>query len=225
MLPEYQFPSQLNQIATIYTALANGKTGLDLGFDTNSIIVTGESAGGNLAAALCVQLGMHAIERESQEGELMEPPEDNVISPVDMAQRMPDAIMLSCPALNLTAEMSHSRVVGTDDPVLPHALISAISEAYLPPAYSNKNPLVSPFYASDEILRRFPPALLFASSKDPLLDDSVAFNERLRFLGVDSELIAVHNVPHAYLGLGTAGFPEAVQVQQYAVEWLSSKLT
>ena len=291
MLPEHQFPTQLNQIATIYAALASGKTGEELGFVANSIIVTGESAGGNLAAALCVKLALErrgndttacaerddAIESSNSENNnnsnyyctiedttgaatgdsTCSPPPtaattlQQVPSNVDhddniesfkgcCAPRMPDAIMLSCPALNLTTELSHSRVVGTEDPVLPNALISAICEAYLPQQQQvqnknvkpdecnnkdNKNPLVSPFYASDAILRDFPPTLLFASSKDPLLDDSVTFNERLRLLGVDSELVAVHNVPHAYLGLGTAGFPEAVQVQRYGMDWLSSKFS
>ena len=230
MLPENQFPTQLNQIATIYAALAHGNTGVDLGFDANSIIVTGESAGGNLAAALCVKLAMHNIGVESKDADIKDisPPSataKHLNGRMEKSSRMPDAIMLSCPALNLTTELSHSRVVGTEDPVLPNALISAISEAYIPHEFDNKNSLVSPFYASDEVLRRFPPALLFASSNDPLLDDSVTFNERLRVLGVDSELIAVHNVPHAYLGLGTAGFPEAIQVQQYAMDWLSSKLS
>eukprot|EP00534_Pseudo-nitzschia_fraudulenta_P007844 CAMPEP_0201148384 /NCGR_PEP_ID=MMETSP0851-20130426/9840_1 /ASSEMBLY_ACC=CAM_ASM_000631 /TAXON_ID=183588 /ORGANISM="Pseudo-nitzschia fraudulenta, Strain WWA7" /LENGTH=782 /DNA_ID=CAMNT_0047424517 /DNA_START=192 /DNA_END=2540 /DNA_ORIENTATION=+ len=233
LLPEHQFPTQLNQIATIYATLANGNTGVDLGFEVNSIIVTGESAGGNLAAALCVKLAMHNIKVESRSKDSTLTSETSSSIPTtatihcheELPSRMPDAIMLSCPALNLTTELSHSRVIGTEDPVLPNALISAISEAYLPPGVDNKNPLVSPFFASDQVLRRFPPALLFASSKDPLLDDSVTFNERLRVLGVDSELMAVHNVPHAYLGLGTAGFPEAVQVQQYAMDWLSSKFS
>lgn len=204
----------------IYAALASGNTGADLGFDANSIIVTGESAGGNLAAALCVKVAMQNIRAEAllDEGD---------VDSVDLLpnSRMPDAIMLSCPALNLTTELSHSRVIGTEDPVLPNALLSAISEAYLPEGTDSKDSLVSPFYAEDQVLRRFPPTLLFASSKDPLLDDSVTFNERLRVLGVDSELMAVHNVPHAYLGLGTAGFPEAVQVQQYAMDWLSSRFS
>ena len=220
----------MNQIAAIYAALASGNTGVDLGFDANSVIVTGESAGGNLVAALCVKLAMHNIGVESKGEDIKDVSPSSTTAkhlngPMEKSKRMPDAIMLSCPALNLTTELSHSRVVGTEDPVLPNALISAISEAYLPPEFDNKNPLVSPCYASDEVLRRFPPALLFASSKDPLLDDSVTFNERLRVLGVDSELIAVHNVPHAYLGLGTAGFPEAIQVQRYAMDWLSSKLS
>jgi acetyl esterase len=230
LLPEHHFPTQLNQIAIIYAALASGNTGPELGFDVNSIIVTGESAGGNLAAALCVKLAMHNIGAETEDVDIDDSSTSSSSSPLpidnstEKLHRMPDAIMLSCPALNLTTELSHSRVVGTEDPVLPNALISAISDAYLPPGFNKKDPLASPHYAPDSVLRRFPPTLLFASSKDPLLDDSVTFNERLSVLGVDSELMAVNNVPHAYLGLGTAGFPEAVQVQKYAVDWLSSKL-
>lgn len=220
----------MNQIAIVYAALASGNTGPELGFDVNSIIVTGESAGGNLAASLCVKLAMHNIGAETEDVDIDDSSSSSSSSPIPIdnstgkLHRMPDAIMLSCPALNLTTELSHSRVVGTEDPVLPNALISAISDAYLPPGFNKKDPLASPHYAPDSVLRRFPPALLFASSKDPLLDDSVTFNERLSVLGVDSELMAVNNVPHAYLGLGTAGFPEAVQVQKYAVDWLSSKL-
>ncbi|OEU16636.1 Abhydrolase_3-domain-containing protein [Fragilariopsis cylindrus CCMP1102] len=173
---------------------------------------------------------MHNIGAETEDVDIDDSSSSSSSSPIpidnstEKLHRMPDAIMLSCPALNLTTELSHSRVVGTEDPVLPNALISAISDAYLPPGFNKKDPLASPHYAPDSVLRRFPPTLLFASSKDPLLDDSVTFNERLSVLGVDSELMAVNNVPHAYLGLGTAGFPEAVQVQKYAVDWLSSKL-
>ena len=112
--------------------------------------------------------------------------------------RLPDALMLSCAALNLSLELSHSRVLGKEDPVLPTGLISAISDAYLPEEFSKKDPLASPFFAADILLSSFPPVLLFASSNDPLLDDSVTFNERLRRLGVDSELRVAHNMPHAY---------------------------
>lgn len=215
----------MNQVIDIYSALACGKTRKKLGFEANRICVTGESVGGNLAAALCV----HLAQQQSSSSHLTSTMVSDT-SPT-FSTRMPDGIMLSCAALNLTKELSLSRFLGTEDPVLPNALISAISEAYLPLSNSEhnntdaaRNPLASPFFAPDDVMRQFPPALLFASSNDPLLDDSVVFNERLCALGCSSQLIAAHNVPHAYLGLGTAGFPEAVQVQEHAMAWLKDIL-
>lgn len=203
LLPEHAFPVALDQIAAVYSTLVNGHAVADLGFEVNRIVVTGESTGGNLAAALCVKLGQEQLERErmSRSANPSMATESNVqntnVTRTD-SPRLPDAVMLSCAALNLSLELSHSRVLGKEDPVLPSGLISAISDAYVPEGLSKKDPLASPFFASDEVLRRFPPLLLFAGSNDPLLDDSVAFNERLRSLGVDSELRAAHNMPHAY---------------------------
>ena len=140
--------------------------------------------------------------------------------------RLPNALMLCCPALNLSLELSPSRVLGLKDAVLPSSLISTISDAYVP-SYLNmskSNPIVSPYFAPDKILRIFPPTLLYASSEDPLLDDSVHFNTRLRANGVDSDLRAAQNVPHAYWGLGTAGFPEARKVQRECEHWMVEQL-
>jgi acetyl esterase/lipase len=213
LLPENCFPVALKQVIAIYGELASGETGKILGFAVNRICVTGESAGGNLAAALCVHLSQCSIKASQP-------------ASINRRERMPDGLMLSCPALNLTTELSLSRFLGDKDPVLPNSLISAISDAYLPldKGIHKKDVLASPFFASDALLQHFPPTLLFTSSNDPLLDDSVVFNERLCALGVNSEVIASHNVPHAYLGLGTAGFPEAVQVQKFAMTWLSNIL-
>ena len=220
LLPEHTFPHALHQVEDVYRALTSDSAVHTLGFETNRIVVTGESAGGNLAAALCVKL---AAGHEAERDMVVPVTNDLMASP----NRMPDALMLSCPVLNLSLEVSHSRLVGTEDPVLPSGLISAISDAYLPPelGISKKEPLASPLYAPDAILSRFPPTLLFASSNDPLLDDSVVFNQRLRSLGVDSDLFAANNMPHAYLGLGTAGFPEALLVQEQCVKWLIQQLT
>lgn len=226
LLPEHAFPVALEQITDVYSALVDG---VDVGFEVNRIIVTGESAGGNLAAALCVKLGLKKLEREDLlNNSLDSDVGDDGLSTETWAEeptRMPDALMLSCAALNLSLEVSHSRVIGTQDPVLPSGLISAISDAYLPDGFSKQNPLSSPSFAPDRVLEQFPPVLLFAGSNDPLLDDSVAFNERLRCNGVQSELRAAQNMPHAYWGLGTAGFPEARQVQQECEEWLKRQFT
>ena len=239
LLPNHTFPVALNQIANVYSALVDGDAASQLGFETNRIVVTGESAGGNLAAALCVMLGMQMLARDGIGASVKHVDEDNreeeaadhveedsKDEEATTTTRMPDAMMLSCAALNLSLELSYSRVIGTEDPVLPSGLIRCISDAYLPPqkGLSKQDPLASPFFAPNEVLALFPPTLLFAGSKDPLLDDSVGFNQRLRDAGVKSELRAAHNVPHAYWGLGTAGFPEARQVQRECEEWLACQI-
>lgn len=189
LLPEHAFPVALNQVAAVYSTLVNGNATTELGFEVNRIVVTGESTGGNLAAALCVKIIDAALRSE-----------DNSFSESTGAKlpRLPDSMMLCCAALNLSLELSHSRVIGKEDPVLPSGLIAAISDAYLSEGASKTQPLASPVFASDAVLRLFPPVMLFAGSNDPLLDDSVVFNGRLRSLGVQSELRAVPNVPHAY---------------------------
>jgi acetyl esterase/lipase len=127
----------------------------------------------------------------------------------------------SCPALNLSLKLSPSRIV-THDAVLPTALISTISNAYLE-NHSKTDPLASPVYAPDSILSIFPPTLMYVSSEDPFLDDSVVFNKRLKRLGVECDLRAARNLPHAYWGLGTAGFPEAKQVQRECEAWMTKQ--
>jgi acetyl esterase/lipase len=201
LLPE-TFPTALNQIIDIYQALVGGPDKESaLPFEIDKICVTGESAGGNLAAALCV----HLIQENHKN--------------LTRTNPIPDCMMLSCPALDLSTESSPSRIRGREDPVLPNGLLTVIRDSYT--GHHDKNdPLCSPIQASDEVLCDWCPLLMFVGSDDPLLDDAVAFNDRLQQCGVESEIRAATNVPHAYLGLATAGFPEAVEQHEYAMRWL-----
>ena len=250
LLPEHTFPVAIDEIVNVYTSLVNGEAAPLLGFQTEKIIVTGESTGGNLATSLCVKLcidGFVDVEQltiqkrmnaQKKRGGDLSPSssldqssgsssEDEMDVTHESLPHMPsihlpDALLLSCPALNLSLELSPSRVIGGHDPVLPSSLLSTISDAYIPEylGVSKMDPIVSPYFAPDEFLRIFPPTLVYASSEDPLLDDSVHFNARLRRLGVDSDLRATQNMPHAYWGLGIAGFPSARQVQRECQDWM-----
>ncbi len=257
LLPEHTYPVAIEEVTRVYTSLTNGNAAALLGFQTDRIIVTGESTGGNLATSLCVKLcldGLVDVEALTGQKRLDQASEYTAgsstpksVSPAtSMVEsdddggveesiqnlsmpgmvRLPDALMLCCPALNLSLELSPSRVFGVRDAVLPSSLISTISDAYVPQGsgISKSDPIVSPFYAPDEILRIFPPTLLYASSEDPLLDDSVYFNGRLRSNGVRSDLRAAQHVPHAYWGLGTAGFPEARKAQRECQQWMTEQL-
>lgn len=226
LLPEHTFPDALLQVENVYRTLLTQDAVSILGFEVNRLILTGESTGANLAAAVCVKIGMELIGlptciRPDNAGPSSA---ESVLESIVQTRplRLPSALMLSCPILNLSLELGQSSATA-QDPVLPTGLLTAISDAYLPSGemgVSKKHPLVSPLYACDAVLQQFPPTLIFSSSNDPLLDDSVIFNQRLRQMQVDSRIRAAHNLPHAYLGLGTAGFPEASQLQLECQDWL-----
>ncbi|GMH68654.1 hypothetical protein TrRE_jg12162 [Triparma retinervis] len=242
LLPEHHFPVALNQVTDAYTALVDGSAENVLGFRTGRIAVTGESAGGNLAAALTVKLcydGIVDVEKEqekmAQEAKVMVKRESSSENFYERLREktnsrsrergvvtLPNCLMLSCPALNMCHSMSPSRIMGTGDPVLPSGLIQMISDQYVPQdcGIGKEHPLCSPYFASDEILSCFPSTLLWVSAADPLLDDAVDFNTRLRRVGVNSSIHAAQHMPHAFWGLSNAGFPEAVKVMQNCNKFL-----
>jgi len=205
LLPEHKFPDAINEVTKVFTAIVNGDVAPLIGLQTGKIIVTGESTGGNLATSLCIKLCLDGLvdvdelrdqrkKSTSTDGDGPNP-ERTAGESVSLQKpmvRLPDALLLCCPALNLSLELAPSRVI-THDAVLPSTLIRTISNAYLGDN-SKTDPLASPYYASDSILSIFPPTLLYASSEDPFLDDAVVFNKRLKRLGVECDLRAAQNV-------------------------------
>lgn len=239
LLPQHKFPDAVEEVERIYRSLRFGHAVSLLGFRPDKIIVTGESVGGNLACALCVSLIMsyeddqcaelthlNSMELVSdRDDETDEEGESLVFRAGDSASQcrhagigLPDALMLCCPALNLSSDTTQSRIDGAHDPVLPSGLLAVISSSYVPNECDGNNPLASPYFATDVTLRQFPSTLIFTGSEDPLLDDSVHFNARLRSLGVKSYLRAVHDMPHAFWALSTAGIGLEVQIE--CQKWL-----
>ncbi|GMT36308.1 hypothetical protein PFISCL1PPCAC_27605, partial [Pristionchus fissidentatus] len=63
-----------------------------------------------------------------------------------------------------------------------------------------RDPLISPMYATDEMLRQLPPCYLVGCHLDPLLDDSIAFARKLREAGGQvRSLDLLPSVPHGFL--------------------------
>lgn len=211
LLPEHPFPDAIDEITKVYLTLLNEESTHVLGFRTKHIILTGESAGGNLAASLCVRLCMDKYQSILPN-----------ISSDAHSIRLPDAMMLCCPVLNLSWSYTPSRIIARDA-VLPSSLLKTISKAYLRD-HPSTDPIASPFFAPDWVLSLFPPVLLFVSDSDPCTDDSVGLHARLINVGVESDLRAANSLPHAYWGLGTAGFPEAQKMQSYCEEWIYKHL-
>ena len=104
---------------------------------------------------------------------------------------MPDAVLLLCPVLNVCRSPSPSRTAFSSDVLLPQPLLKAYAEAYdqgNEGAWMDRDPLLSPVFAPDAALQRLPPTHILVGGLDPLLDDSVDFNTRIRRMGVAGEL-------------------------------------
>jgi acetyl esterase len=143
----------------------------DLGADGARLAVMGESAGGNLAAAVCLM----ARDRSG---------------PTIRHQA------LLYPATDLTlASPSIARLPA--EPILTAADIVAFRDHYLGPDGQAEDPRASPLLADDHT--GLPPALVQVADHDPIHDDGVRYADALRAVGVPVRLTEYVGTPHGYL--------------------------
>lgn len=61
------------------------------------------------------------------------------------------------------------------------------------------NHYLSPYWASDEVLREFPPTNILSTIVDPCLDDCVEFSKKLKKLDVDIKVDILEGLNHGFL--------------------------
>lgn len=191
LAPETQYPETLRQCITAYKWVLSG----GLGFIPERISIFGESAGGNLAAAMCVQCIQDHL-------------------------KLPNGVVLMFPALSMHLSPSPSRFLHQSDPVLPRGILELALNSYYPShghssqyKHNIHDPRVSPGLAEDDILAKFPPTSLVVGDMDPLLDDSVDFYTRLTFLQVPTTLKIYPGLSHGFLIYG-----DLVEQAQVAID-------
>lgn len=169
LAPEHPFPAGLDDARRAYFhARSNGPAGP---LEAASVALMGDSAGGNLSAALVVDL----ISRNA---------------------KLPDAVALLSGVVDFRPP--DQMPPGSDDPTCEPATQTKIAELYLQGVTTVDNPLVSPAAASVEVLERFPPTIIQASSDEYLRDQDVAFAASLWRLGVTVHLSIWPHLPHAF---------------------------
>jgi acetyl esterase/lipase len=144
----------------------------EMGSDGHRIAVMGDSAGGNLAAVVCLL----AKERSG---------------PPILHQT------LIYPATDLTLH-SESLETNADKPVLSRDDVQAFRTLYLgdlPGAELDHR--ASPLLASDH--SSLPPALIQVAEHDPIRDDGIRYANELRDAGVPVRLTEYVGMPHGYL--------------------------
>jgi acetyl esterase len=166
LAPEHPYPAALDDAwaATCWAV------------DDRPLAVGGDSAGGNLAAAVCL--------RARDEG-----------GPALVAQ------CLIYPALDLTLGQPSITELA-EGYGLTAAMMSWYVEQYVGDAVDRTDPLASPLHAPD--LRGLPPAVVVTAEYDPLRDEGEAYAERLRAARVPVTLRRYEGLVHGFLGMGPA---------------------
>lgn len=169
--PTHPFPAGLHDC---YDALAWAASNMEmLGARAKRLGVMGESAGGNLAAAVTL------MARE-QGGPVI------------------DHQVLLYPATDLR-NSTRSRRQNMKGPVLVGNALDAFEESYAGKGDPTNDWRLSPLRARDK--ENLPPALVQIASYDPLYDDGVAYAEALRDAGVPTRLTAYTAMPHGYVNM------------------------
>lgn len=170
--PEFRYPVAFNECFFFYDWLVSDNN--PLGFRPRKIILSGDSAGGNLAVAVALKAA-------------------------DTGIRKPDGLVVAYPALNCTKGATPSRVVFGNDVLVPYYFLEVCLDGYVDHnADPRKDYCISPLYASDELISQLPDDLVFmVAGYDPLLDDSVAFLRRLDKLN-KPYIYEVYECPHGF---------------------------
>jgi len=177
LAPEHKFPAAVDDAyAAACWAAQNGN---ELGIDPKRLIVAGDSAGGNLAAAVCLMArdrGFPALACQL----LFYPVTDrNFETP--SYQQYAEGYYLSRDAM--TWYWNH----------------------YLASDADAAHPYAAPLQASD--LSNLPPAIVLVAECDPLCDEGVAYAEKLKAHGTEVFTLAGQGLLHGFLRRPDA-FPE-----------------
>jgi acetyl esterase len=166
--PEWPFPAGLDDCMAVLRWMRD--TGADIGGDASRILVCGDSAGGNLAAALPIR------GREERVSIL--------------------AAVLLCPVTDFHFEnyASYERLAPTGV-VIDAAFMGFARGAYLTKSQQWRHPWASPALGD---LNGYPRTLLISGTADPLVDDNRAFAEKLTSAGVEVTHFIGEAMPHGF---------------------------
>ncbi len=183
LAPENPFPAAPDDAFAAFTwAYANAD---GLGVDADAIAVGGDSAGGNLAAVVCLRSR-------------------------DAGIPTPAFQLLLFPATDLV-NTRPSRDLFGDGYVLTTSVMEWYLDQYLPTPETALDPMASPLLAPD--LTGLPAAYIATAGYDPIRDDGEAYADRLRESGVPVALRRHDGLIHGFAvatGYGSA-CPQAMR--------------
>jgi acetyl esterase len=171
LAPEVQYPTgQDNAFEAICEVLSRAE---DHRIDPTRFALAGDSAGGNIAAALALRFCQHG-------------------------PRAPRLQILLYPALDAGAS-SESHRIFSQGLNLTGRTMRWFWNQYAPELDESHDPFLSPLWAPDEMLRRLPTTLIITSEFDILRDEGEQYAARLREAGVSTTAVRFGGVLHAFM--------------------------
>ncbi|MGN0168868.1 MAG: alpha/beta hydrolase, partial [Acetatifactor sp.] len=163
LAPEHPYPAATEDAMKVWNYL------MLLGYGARDIILTGDSAGGNLALALTLKL--------KEEGRLL-----------------PRGLVLMSPWTDLTSSGESFTAKAEVDPVLNSEYINRMIEAYAG-GRELKNPLISPLFGN---FKGFPPTYIQVGENEILLSDSLRLHQAFVDANVSVKLDTYKGMWHVF---------------------------
>ncbi|MFJ8039309.1 alpha/beta hydrolase [Kitasatospora sp. NPDC096147] len=193
LAPEHPFPAAVEDVAAAARWLAEHAA--EVGVDPARIAVGGDSAGGNLAAAL------------------------TLLARADGGPGLRHQLLVYP---NTDRHAATASLLESEDPLLfNRRSVEWYWGHYLKAEADGDSPLASPLRADD--LSGLPPATVITAEYDPLRDEGEAYAEALRAAGVPVELRRYEGMVHGFFAM--AGVLDAGRdAQEWAAERLREAL-
>nr|WP_295883906.1 alpha/beta hydrolase [uncultured Devosia sp.] len=162
LAPEHPAPTAHDDAYAAY------RWALDRGYPPASVVLSGDSAGGNLALAAAVRAR-------------------------DAGLPLPACLVLMSPALDLASEGESHRTMA-DAPLVNRDLMGLFNMVYVG-AGDLRSPKVTPFYGD---VSGLPPVLVHVGSWELLRDDSISIAARINAAGGKAELKVWEGMCHSW---------------------------
>lgn len=197
LTPEHKYPAAIDDCVTAYKYLLT-----DLKYPANKIIVAGDSCGGNLSTTIPLAL-------------------------IDRNLPLPAASVALSPWYDLVNTEGGTMESNSENDVLnTKEFVHMLTEYYVTGntvGAKKSDPLISPLFASDEMLAKVPPHWISVGGYDMLRDHGERMAKRLKGLGVET-VLQVHEGQQHVVEFMAGRAPEAIKSLEDIGKWVKGKV-